>query len=431
MEIISPGRTIFSPVSHLINSKLLSKLFVLLFILAACISGCVVNEHSESRQPLPGEWKLVFDLTQSSPGIEVPVRLTIDTAGLWSVHNGNEVIRIDSVSWIADSFHVRLPFFHTFLSGRLVGDSLLEGVLTEPSRAADYIIPFRAYFRSEHLEEMGAIRSTTEYDVSFSVLDSTEKTKAIAVFDDRENILTGTFLTESGDFRYLQGESDSTGFRLACFDGAHLFYFTGRFVHDSIVDGMFYSGVHWSEPWEARQTKMARLRDPDSITFVSPAVTAIQFQVRDQEGNEKLFNKDSFKDKVSVVQIFGSWCPNCVDESLFLKSLYERYGSEGLQVIPVAFERSENFEENRSIVRRQAMDMGLPYPVYFGGKRKDASTVFSMLNDVLAFPTALIIDKNGEVRKVHTGFYGPATGSHYISNTRKLESFIVSLLSES
>jgi hypothetical protein len=53
-----------------------------------------------------------------------------------------------------------------------------------------------------------------------------------------------------------------------------------------------------------------------------------------------------------------------------------------------------------------------------------------MLNNFLAFPTTIIIDRKGNVRRIHTGFSGPATGVHFTEFKKEFELFIDTLLNE-
>jgi hypothetical protein len=48
----------------------------------------------------------------------------------------------------------------------------------------------------------------------------------------------------------------------------------------------------------------------------------------------------------------------------------------------------------------------------------------------MGFPTLIIIDKNGKVRNIHTGFSGPGTGIHYAEFKDEFEKLIDNLLLE-
>ena len=53
-----------------------------------------------------------------------------------------------------------------------------------------------------------------------------------------------------------------------------------------------------------------------------------------------------------------------------------------------------------------------------------------MLKHVLSYPTTIYIDKKGKVRKIHTGFNGPATGEKYIEFKTEFKEFTDKLLNE-
>jgi hypothetical protein len=87
-------------------------------------------------------------------------------------------------------------------------------------------------------------------------------------------------------------------------------------------------------------------------------------------------------------------------------------------------------EENARVIGSQAKEMALDYPVFLGGQKRQAGEVFPMLNKIMSFPTTIFLDKKGEVRKIHTGFYGPGTGDYYTHYTDRIELFVSQLLDE-
>jgi hypothetical protein len=48
----------------------------------------------------------------------------------------------------------------------------------------------------------------------------------------------------------------------------------------------------------------------------------------------------------------------------------------------------------------------------------------------MSYPTCIIIDHEGKVRRIRTGIYGPSTGAHYEKYRRSLEAFLEGLLQE-
>jgi hypothetical protein len=56
--------------------------------------------------------------------------------------------------------------------------------------------------------------------------------------------------------------------------------------------------------------------------------------------------------------------------------------------------------------------------------------VLNFLEEVHSFPTTIFIDKNGNIRKVFTGFYGPGTHHEYELHTAEIKALITTLLQE-
>jgi hypothetical protein len=106
--------------------------------------------------------------------------------------------------------------------------------------------------------------------------------------------------------------------------------------------------------------------------------------------------------------------------------------AEGLEVIGLCYERSEDFEVAGNNVTKMKNRLQIPYELLIPGSNKKGfvNESLPMLKNFLAFPTMIIIDKQGKVRKIHTGYSGPATGKHYIEFKAEFESFIKKLLSE-
>ena len=85
-------------------------------------------------------------------------------------------------------------------------------------------------------------------------------------------------------------------------------------------------------------------------------------------------------------------------------------------------------------IQRLKDRIGIEYPIalaQFGSSNKTkAQQKLPMLNHVLSYPTSIFVDKKGDVRKIHTGFNGPATGQKYLDFKKEFESFIDLLLKE-
>jgi thiol-disulfide isomerase/thioredoxin len=132
------------------------------------------------------------------------------------------------------------------------------------------------------------------------------------------------------------------------------------------------------------------------------------------------------------VQLFGTWCPNCSDETRYLRELHERYAARGLSIVGLAFELTGDFTRDSQQVLTYARHHQLPYPLLVAGvsDKNKASERFPLLDKLRAYPTTLFVDARGEVRAVHQGFSGPATGAAHLKLREDFERLIETLLAE-
>ena len=242
----------------------------------------------------------------------------------------------------------------------------------------------------------------------------------------------GTFLTETGDYRFLEGVVDGSTLKLSCFDGEHAFLFIADLSGGDSLSGTFWSGNHWEEPWWAVTDPEAELRDPTELTYLRKGFENFSFSFPDLNGDPVSLNDERYQGKVVIVQIMGSWCPNCLDETKLYKKWYDRYQEQGLEIIGLAFERSQgDMALARQNVQRLKDKLGLEYKILIAAADHDkdaADKALPMLNHVLSYPTSIFIDREGQVRKIHTGFNGPGTGVYYSRFVEEYEAFLEKLL---
>ncbi len=141
-----------------------------------------------------------------------------------------------------------------------------------------------------------------------------------------------------------------------------------------------------------------------------------------------------FKEKVVVVQIMGTWCPNCLDETKFLSDYVKTKKQDNFEVVALAFEYAKTKDLAFKGIERLKSRVGVPYPIllaqYASSSKSKANEKLPMLNHIISYPTTIFIDKKGKVRKIHTGFNGPATGQKYIDFKEDFDQYIELLLSE-
>jgi thiol-disulfide isomerase/thioredoxin len=381
----------------------------------------------------PGHYRATLQLAEQ---VELPFHLEIKLqAGepVLLISNAEDRFVVDDIHYTHDTLLAKMPEFDTELQFVAKG-SQLSGVWINHYRTTDNSIPFSANLTAEALFKNtapAAFAYEGQWEVYFGQDEA--KTPAIGVFrkGTKTNEVYGTFLTETGDYRFLEGCVSGKELWLACFDGNHAYLFHAVLQDDGSLKGSFRSGRHYQETWTARRNADFKLRDPENISFVKKD-TPIAFTFKNLKGETVALSDERYKNKPVIIQLMGSWCPNCLDESRYLSALYKQYQAKGLEVVAICFEKSEDFEKSQAQVSRMATRTGITYQVLLSGKSgKNAATLaLPWLSEVAAFPTTIFLNRAHQAVKVHTGFSGPATGEVYAAFTRHTEQFIEQLIRE-
>jgi thiol-disulfide isomerase/thioredoxin len=135
---------------------------------------------------------------------------------------------------------------------------------------------------------------------------------------------------------------------------------------------------------------------------------------------------------VKLVQIFGTWCPNCLDETVFLTEYLKNHPTDKLEIIGIGFERYAEESKSFAQLARYKDRLKIPYEIVLGGtssSKEKAAEALPMISALISYPTLIFIDKNDKVRKIHTGFSGPATGE-FEKYKSEFENFVSKLLAE-
>jgi thiol-disulfide isomerase/thioredoxin len=347
------------------------------------------------------------------------------------IQNAEEKIVVKDIVYNGSNVSIYFPVFSTYVEA-VIKDNNLEGYWINPEKK-DYKIPFFAQHGRN--ERFAAAKKTAladvngKWEVTFS--PGTENAyKAIGLFKQQSNKVTGTFLTETGDYRFLEGQMEEDSLKLSCFDAAHAFLFTANVKKDSIFNGIFYSGKHWNESWVAVRNDNFVLSDSDTLTYLTKGYEKLDFNFPDEKGIITSLSDSDYKNKAIIVQIMGSWCPNCMDESVYLSEVYSKYKSKGLEIIAIDYEIRNDFEVFKRNVARMKEDLGINYKIVFGGtsKKSEAAKTLPMLNHIMSYPTTIFIDRKGKIKKIQTGFNGPGTGKIYEDYKKSTNKLIEKIL---
>ncbi len=405
-------------------------------------------------QPKQGQWRGTLLLNKET-ALELPFNFEIESVNKHMqlvIYNAQERIVINETVLTKDSFNFKMPVFDTEFKTKIIGDTLLKGLWINHTKKENNTISFTAKFGKANRFILPVEKPTAFYDgkweVTFSA-NTPDSSKAIGLFKHKSGttIVEGTFRTETGDYRYLEGTENKGKLYLSCFDGAHAFLFTAENNGTTITNGMFYSGNSWNEPWTGKRNETFELRDAEKLTYLKDPTQVIDFSFKNSSNQTVSLSDSKYKNKVVIVQIMGSWCPNCMDETAYLAQLYKKYTQKGIarfdsitekherhiiEIIGLAYERTSDPEKAKNNITRLKNRFGVEYEILITGLtgKDKASGSLPFLNGIMAFPTTLILDKNHKVVSVYTGFNGPATGKAYETYTLKTEQLINDLLKQ-
>ena len=391
-----------------------------------CLAGigmAACNMGNTAKNLAGGVWQAKLHRTD---GADIVFNFEVkDTAGkkVLYVLNASDKLLVDEVKITGDSLFIKMPFFDSEFKARLTSDSAVEGLWIRHLPDKDASVPFSAV--AGHTGRF-KITAPAAADVSgrwvtqFVSSKDVNKAPSTAIGEFRQygNTVHGTFLTTTGDYRFLDGVVDGDTLRLSTFDGSHAYLFTALVGKDSITGGRFYAGIgDGLQYWTAVKNDTASLPDERTIVTMKPGQQQLDFTFPDMNGRKVSIKDDRFKDKVVIITLMGSWCPNCMDETGYLSNWYKKNKDRGVEMIGLAYERTPDFEKSKKSLEGFLKRFDVQYPVLITGvtpadPEKGAKTL-PQLTGIKGFPTTIFINKKGNVQEVHTGFSGPGTGEHY------------------
>jgi peroxiredoxin len=400
-------------------------LLLALIALASC---------QKSAELKTGTWRAVI----LTAGGDLPFGLDIRKEGetyAVLVINGDEKLKMDQSFLKDDSLHIPMEIFDSEIVAKVEGDKMTgywkkmrsDFTFVSGKFSAEYGKNYR--FAETSNAPQAALAD--KYSVLFLSADKKDSTQSVGVFQTKGSQVQGSFLTTTGDYRYLAGDIVGDSLKLSCFDGTHAFLFKAKIDGDNLTGG-FWSGVSGYESWTATKDSSATLPDVTKLTYLKEGYKTVDFKFPNTDNKPVSLSDEAYKGKVLVIQIMGSWCPNCMDESRFLAPWYKKNKDRGVEIIGLAYEKSTDTTFAFPKIKRMKARFGIDYQVLLAGtnNKDEASKTLPMLNRVIGFPTTIVIDKKGQVRKIHTGFSGPGTGKYYDAFVSDFNRLIDKLLAE-
>ena len=393
-------------------NKFINLLFVLLF--ASCF-----NENDNPYIDYLG-----FLIANDS--INIPFNFNLNDSFM-IIRNSRENIYL-SISKSNDSIKINSPFFEDFLMFVKSNDSF-NGFYYNKSLKRK--IPFfakpgtyRFNFKPNDYKNFdGKWKMVFDYD--------DEAYNAELIVLQNKNQVSGTVRTETGDYGFMEGVVSGKKISISNFNGYRGYLVTGDIYNDTIR-GNLYRGNYDVKKFIAFKDIDFNLSDPYGLTKIKKGYENFIFSFKNTDG-ELISNSDEkFNDKVNLIQIMGSWCPNCLDESMYLSELSKKY--DDIMITSIAFEYANSKEKAINNIKKLKKNLDLSHDIllaqYGSSNKDDAVKKLPSLDTLISYPTLIVVDKYQKVRRIHTGFNGPATGQKHENFKNEFELFLEKLISE-
>jgi len=392
--------------------------FALLFIVSSAYS----------QQPKEGIWAGEFDYSNAQPPFTFEISSQDKMPPVVTLINGvdRQILKKNVVE--GDSIFISLTPFDAVLRAKFT-ETEMTGVWRKNYRKGDVL--FSAKLDGIRFENSNKqfLSINPKWAIEFKP-GTADKYAAVGLFEQVENRITGTVLTEVGDFRFFEGIVDGDSIKMSSFDGVHAFMMVGAKV-DTGWKGTFYFDKNYSEEWVAVADDGASIQDPFEIISVDPHKHKPYFDLLGAGSGKNAIDVLPFEGKVVIIQAFGTWCPNSYDQTKFLVDWYKTK-RDNVEVVASTYEPNYSKEYGLGRIADYTSDLAVPYDVYLGGQLSKSQAAFSFpfIDKINAFPTLIILDKQGFARYVHSYFNGPATGEYFEAFKARLEEIIDELATE-
>src|ERR1044072_186005 len=352
---------------------------------------------------------------------------------IWYIRNASEKITITAIEQKQDSILVQMPLFESEFRLQF-NNNTLQGEWIKKTSTGTQVMPV---VFTPGLQQRYPLAKQTKRKVSgrwgATFVDNTKPMQAVIEFKQTGTALTGTVLTPTGDYRYLEGAVHNDTVKLSTFDGSHAYYFRGTIHNDSsIADGFFYSGATNFENWTAQKNATAALPDTLAAVYLKRGEDSLHFRFPDIDSNMVSISDARFRNKVVIIQIMGSWCPNCMDETAFLSKYYEDNKQRGIEMVALAYEYSTDFSRSQKSLRKFQQHFNITYPMLITGVRVGdtlrTEKTLPEITRIKMFPTTLFVCRDGKLKRRHTSFNWRATGIEYEPFKKEVNNTVAELL---
>lgn len=413
------------------------KLRSLLWLLSAALLMSASSHAAKQTFPKAGTWRGVFDVNGDPLPFEFEVKGKRAEDATFTLINGSRRDDFKVQQTAPDTLFIKMNTYDAAIEAKIESRERLVGVyksLVPSQRGSD--LPFVGEYGKKYrfVEPASNVKPAADLNGKWAIeiLSKGPANNQVALLQQQGNRLGGVFMTVVGDTRELAGTVQGNEFLLSGFTGPSPVLVKGTIEEDGSLSGAISLGIYRTTKFQGRKQTDVELPDPYKLTYLKPGYSKLDFTFPDLNGNPVSLSDAKYQGKVVLVEIIGSWCPNCTDQTRFLAPWYKANKDRGVEIIAIAFEQEDSLEYARYTLGKLREFFDIKYDIVFGGiaDKKVATEKLGALNFMAAFPTTIVIDRKGEVREIYTGYTGEITGEYFQDYVRKFNANMDSLLAE-
>ena len=356
----------------------------------------------------------------------LPFNFSVTNDSTLVVQNSSEIVDF-SIVYSKDSIFIKSKVFEGFIKGVLV-ENKINGFFTIES--LDRSVPFSSYKNNNRFNiDFDENKKLTLNRWKFTFNPNKDNASfSVGIFNSiGENEISATFRTTTGDYGYMHGGYKENKIVLSTFNGSRAYLFEAEMNKDSI-EGVMYAGNHSKTIVKGVLDNDFDLSNEYSLTSLKGKNQKFDFSFENTLGKLISIDDKFYDGKSMVVQLMGSWCSNCLDESKFYVDYMNKNELKDIEFVALAFEYAKTKDDALNSIQKLKKQLGINYPIllaqYGSSDKSRALEKFPMLNKIISYPTTIFLDKNKDVIKIHTGFNGPATGEKYTEFINEFNSTI-------
>jgi len=394
-------------------------------------------EKPGAKSPKQGIWRGEFVISETHIPFNFEYNAKDKEHPVLTLLNGSRRDDFKVTKLSGDSIFVKMNTYDAALVANVESDGKITGEyrsLVPGFRGSS--LPFSAEFGKDYRFVEKGKEQPTKHNLSgkwdLQVFSKAKMPDNVALLKQEGNRLTGVVMSTVGDSRELEGVVQGDEFVLSHFSGPNPRVYKGKINEDGSITGVISSGIYDNTKFEGSKNDQAALPDPYKLTHLKEGYSKLDFTLPDLDGKQVSLSDEKYKGKVVIVEIVGTWCPNCTDQTAFLSPWYKANKSRGVEAIAIGFEQKDDLEYAKYTLGTLKKKYGIEYDILFGGiaDKKVASEKLPALNRMMAFPTTILIDRKGDVRQIHTGYTGEVTGQYYTDYVKKWNKDLDELLAE-